>query len=464
VSTKKAEHIAAWFEAPGLASPLAGVAPADVHNRDPRDLPLVTGGARPVGNGVLAVAEGANVVLCQLAPYSFVRRPEDAPGFSIVSGDAVDGKQCALLTLATVPWVQFGQKVKAGQVGTTYTCAAFVKAIGEPVRARLEVERAGRPWDRAVRGKDMELPADKWTELHVTFKVEKPYPEGWSAYVHCGQPGARLRADQFRLYEGGYAPWRAGARGPTNLFANSSFEAGTKPWSFSWRTEQQNLRRTYRRTAFLLTRLLGNMGVRGKTPLLSRISTPTTGAAKASVVRNSEFRLDKGADGMPDPWQFSSDAKQATCVLEKSADGERCMRIVCPGFGQKGKGSVMLAQHGVPAQEGQWYLVSLKARWQGPPGLEVLLALQDTTTWRSLIDYQRFAPREEWKDFTFLVCAKGTATSKTRFQIWHGSVGTLWLSDIRMAPCAAPSEGRWSSGLYLDRVQEWDDPYRFFRW
>ena len=68
------------------------------------------------------------------------------------------------------------------------------------------------------------------------------------------------------------------------------------------------------------------------------------------------------------------------------------------------------------------------------------------------------------KEFTFLVRANGTAPSKTRFQIWHGNAGTLWLSDIRMAPCAPPSEGRWSSGLYLDQAQEWDDPYRFFRW
>ena len=38
----KAEHIAAFFEPPPAGSPLAGVGPADVHNRDPRDLPLVT--------------------------------------------------------------------------------------------------------------------------------------------------------------------------------------------------------------------------------------------------------------------------------------------------------------------------------------------------------------------------------------------------------------------------------------
>jgi hypothetical protein len=42
-----------------------------VHNRDPRKLPLVSGGATVIGNGVLAQAEDANVVLCQLAPWRF---------------------------------------------------------------------------------------------------------------------------------------------------------------------------------------------------------------------------------------------------------------------------------------------------------------------------------------------------------------------------------------------------------
>jgi len=40
-----------------------------VHNRDPRELPLVSGGATAVGDGVLAKTEGANVVLCQFAPW-----------------------------------------------------------------------------------------------------------------------------------------------------------------------------------------------------------------------------------------------------------------------------------------------------------------------------------------------------------------------------------------------------------
>lgn len=65
------EHISAVFDPPALASPLAGIGPADVACRDPRLLPLVVGGAVPVGNGVLAVATDAHVVFCQLLPWQF---------------------------------------------------------------------------------------------------------------------------------------------------------------------------------------------------------------------------------------------------------------------------------------------------------------------------------------------------------------------------------------------------------
>ena len=31
-------------------------------------------------------------------------------------------------------------------------------------------------------------------------------------------------------------------------------------------------------------------------------------------------------------------------------------------------------------------------------------------------------------------------------------------------PVEAKAKPRWLSGLYLDQPEEWDDPYRFFRW
>ncbi len=75
VQMRRAEHIAATFDLPGAGSWLAGVGPADVHNRDPRELPLVSGGAEIVGDGVLARAKNANVVFSQLAPWQFAQQP-----------------------------------------------------------------------------------------------------------------------------------------------------------------------------------------------------------------------------------------------------------------------------------------------------------------------------------------------------------------------------------------------------
>jgi hypothetical protein len=71
IRARKEEYFTTHFESGGLRSFRAGVAPADCHNRDPRELSLVTGGATVVGNGVLAKAEKANVVFCQLAPWQF---------------------------------------------------------------------------------------------------------------------------------------------------------------------------------------------------------------------------------------------------------------------------------------------------------------------------------------------------------------------------------------------------------
>jgi hypothetical protein len=67
VTMQTTEHIAAFFPPFSADSLLAGIAPADIHNRDPRKLPLVVGGATAYGDGVLAAT--GNVVFCQLPPF-----------------------------------------------------------------------------------------------------------------------------------------------------------------------------------------------------------------------------------------------------------------------------------------------------------------------------------------------------------------------------------------------------------
>ena len=66
---------------------------------------------------------------------------------------------------------------------------------------------------------------DKWTELHVTFKIDKPFPQGWFAYVSCNQRDAEFRLDMFRLVEGDYVPYEKAARDEIAAAAVTLFDS-----------------------------------------------------------------------------------------------------------------------------------------------------------------------------------------------------------------------------------------------
>ncbi len=74
LKTRRAEHIATEFGPVSRHSPWAGIGPADLMNRDPREFPLVTSGAQVLGDGMLAAADDGQVVFCQLAPWTFTPR------------------------------------------------------------------------------------------------------------------------------------------------------------------------------------------------------------------------------------------------------------------------------------------------------------------------------------------------------------------------------------------------------
>ncbi len=479
VTMRRAEHIAAWFPPFGCGSPLAGVAPADIHNRDPRVLPLVADGAASYGDGVLASA--GNVVFCQLPPFqvsktmgalsSLALGEDDAAGTPAPAGSG-QRRKSALISMGGLVYAQFGQKLPAGQIGKTYTFAASVKPLDGPVVARLEVERAGRPWDRAARGQDVTVNPGDWTEVHLTFQVDKAYPEGWQAYLNGSGAGSRFKIERVRLYEGAYVPSADAASGATeapgrNLFKNADFEAGLASWYFNHGPEQFNLRRTFGRASFAVSRLLGNLGVSGSTPLLERFGDPVGGSKGPSVVRNGDFSGGDGGNGVADGWEFSSSAKGAACVLEAlpgQGAGQAQLISVPPVAAGAKPPEVMIAQHDLPIQGGQWYRLSLRTRAEGLTAKEINWTVQNTATWQPLFDNESFAPKAEWQTNSFVVQAKGTAAKGTKFQIWFNGAGKLWLADARLAPTQDPTVGRWLDGLYLTRPTEWDDPYRFFGW
>jgi hypothetical protein len=119
ITVKNAEHISTYFEPFKMDSPLRGIGPADVHNRDPKNYPLITnnvpsppggglgwgqsedadspppsplpkgggmavaplpkgGGTIPVGDGILGVTDDGRTVICAMAPWDF---PSDKQSF-----------------------------------------------------------------------------------------------------------------------------------------------------------------------------------------------------------------------------------------------------------------------------------------------------------------------------------------------------------------------------------------------
>ena len=72
------------------------------------------------------------------------------------------------------------------------------------------------------------------------------------------------------------------------------------PWQFDY-AENVGLKRTFRRTAFLVTRLLVNCGARGEAPLVARWSEPPE-AAEPGRWRQG-FYLDQPEE-WDDPYQF----------------------------------------------------------------------------------------------------------------------------------------------------------------
>jgi hypothetical protein len=147
VELRKGEHVSAVFDAPGVHSPFGGVGPADVHCRDPRQVPLVSAGATALGDGVLGVAtSGADksgvVVFCQLAPWQF----DPAHGYNIKR------------TFRRTSFLLTRLLANAGVRGTT------------PLLDRFRTpERPGQPGKRWLEGLYLDVP-EEWDDPYRFFR------------------------------------------------------------------------------------------------------------------------------------------------------------------------------------------------------------------------------------------------------------------------------------------------------
>ncbi len=172
-------------------------------------------------------------------PWRMDKGKGTTASFKADAGAAFEGQRSMLVTIeATGDYgAQFGQLVPGGQAGKTYTFAVFARSEGEPTQVQLEIERPAKPYDRAVRTEKATITKDKWTELHATFKVEKPFAEGWFAYVSCNRANVAFRVDAFRLYEGDYVPFDKAAKEEAAVAGVKLFETAASfaaPLAYVW--------------------------------------------------------------------------------------------------------------------------------------------------------------------------------------------------------------------------------------
>jgi hypothetical protein len=169
VHMRKAEHTASYFEPPAADSLLSGVAPADVHNRDPRKMPLVSAGATVLGDGVLAQARNANVVFCQFPPYTVSSAEGTAPSFLVDGKDALEGKQRAHEQL----------NLRRTFRRTSFALARLLANMGvcapTPLLSRFSIPVGGdqpKPGPSVVRNGDFSQTDGRWSQGLYLDQVE----------------------------------------------------------------------------------------------------------------------------------------------------------------------------------------------------------------------------------------------------------------------------------------------------
>lgn len=155
--------------------------------------------------------------------------------------------------------------------------------------------------------------------------------------------------------------------------------------------------------------------------------------AAENLARNHSFEADANGDGVPDEWQCAGDARLVTqsLTLDKGRDGRRCAKLACTKFSAGNPAAhAMLCQFGIPIKRGAWYRVSLWARGEDIAADMVSIAVSDTSVWAPCGLEGAFLPTPEWQRYEFVFQGKRDCPEKSRFQLWFGCTGTLWVDDV----------------------------------
>lgn len=165
--------------------------------------------------------------------------------------------------------------------------------------------------------------------------------------------------------------------------------------------------------------------------------------AADNLIRNGDFTQGVNAKGWPQGWACAGDANvDQTLALDRDPVRGPCARLTCRAIKGVGPSShFMLEQSRVVAlQAGQWYKVEFWARQQGLKSGAVSVSVSETKNWRETGLASAFRVSSSWRKLSYEARAKvDVPAAASRFQIWHSSPGTLWISGVSITPISAPA-------------------------
>ena len=183
VTMKKAEHIAASIVPAKPDSLFAGVAPADVYTRDAREIPLVAGGATPLGDGILAEGPAGHVVFCQIAPWQYDYNAKNGAAWQLDNKDHY------------IKWTyQRSSFLLSRLLGNMGAGAAtlLLDRFGKPALAGESIQDLlDAPWIEDGK-KELALPTH-WKGLAIGRGMNKNPPDGWQSPEFDDSPWKPIR-------------------------------------------------------------------------------------------------------------------------------------------------------------------------------------------------------------------------------------------------------------------------------
>ena len=166
---------------------------------------------------------------------------------------------------------------------------------------------------------------------------------------------------------------------------------------------------------------------------LSNVAMEETTEPKYSVF-NGNFETLIAGKNVPEGWVTagSPDIIQEITSEVDPVRG-RVLKHTCTKFVPGTADShAMVAQYGhVGAKSGQWYRLSLWARAADLVDGVVAVRLRNVKTWSSVGLAGEFLPGDAWQQYEFVFRAtENLRPADSRLQLWFGSTGTLWLSNV----------------------------------